>query len=348
MTVETYPPACIAINGFGRIGRMVLRCALNDPGVKVVAINAPSISTDYVCYVIKYDSVHGKYHGQVSHNGNDILVDGNIIKHVQERDPSKIDWKSLGADYIVESTGKFKTIESASVHLKSGAKKVVISSPSKDAPTFVYGVNHRQYTQDIDIMSNASCTTNCLAPLVKVIEEKFGIENGILTTVHSVTNSQKIVDSHADRDWRAGRSGISNVIPTSTGAAKAISKVLPQLTGKLTGMAMRVPTTNVSLVDLTVRLGKPADISDINKAIEAASRDSEGDLYGVLGFTDDEVISSDMKGSSYSCIYDSSASIQLNDRFVKLLAWYDNEYGYSARILDLIKYTSRVEYNASN
>ncbi|KAK9458438.1 glyceraldehyde-3-phosphate dehydrogenase-like protein [Dipodascopsis uninucleata] len=343
MIVESRPKVRIAINGFGRIGRMVLRCALDDPDVQLVAINAPSLSPEYAVYVIKYDSVHGKYIGDISSNGSDIIIDGQIVKHIQERDPTQIDWKAIGAEYIVESTGKFKTIEAASVHLKSGAKKVIISSPSKDAPTFVYGVNHRSYTPGMNVVSNASCTTNCLAPLAKVIDDKFGIACGILTTVHSVTNSQRIVDSHASRDWRIGRSGVSNVIPTSTGAAQALSKVIPQLDGKLTGIALRVPTSNVSLVDLTVQLNTPAEMKDINNAFKEAALDSSGDLYGVLSYTDEEVVSSDMGGSLYSCTFDSSASTQLNNQFVKLLAWYDNECGYSARILDLIKYMYHFE-----
>ncbi|XP_022171133.1 glyceraldehyde-3-phosphate dehydrogenase [Myzus persicae] len=324
----------IGINGFGRIGRLVLRASL-EKGAKVVAINDPFIGIEYMVYLFKYDSTHGRFKGEVSVDGDVLIVNGNKIKVLSERDPKAIQWGSAGADYVVESTGVFTTIEKASAHLEGGAKKVIISAPSADAPMFVVGVNLDAYNPSFKVVSNASCTTNCLAPLAKVIHDNFGIVEGLMTTVHATTATQKTVDGPSGKLWRDGRGAAQNIIPASTGAAKAVSKVIPELNGKLTGMAFRVPVANVSVVDLTVRLAKPASYEDIkNKVKEAA----EGPLKGILGYTEDEVVSSDFIGDTHSSIFDAKAGISLNDQFVKLISWYDNEYGYSNRVVDLIKY----------
>lgn len=324
----------IGINGFGRIGRLVLRASL-EKGAKVVAINDPFIGIEYMVYLFKYDSTHGRFKGEVSVDGDVLIVNGNKIKVFSERDPKAIQWGSAGADYVVESTGVFTTIEKASAHLEGGAKKVIISAPSADAPMFVVGVNLDAYNPSFKVVSNASCTTNCLAPLAKVIHDNFGIVEGLMTTVHATTATQKTVDGPSGKLWRDGRGAAQNIIPASTGAAKAVSKVIPELNGKLTGMAFRVPVANVSVVDLTVRLAKPASYEDIkNKVKEAA----EGPLKGILGYTEDEVVSSDFIGDTHSSIFDAKAGISLNDQFVKLISWYDNEYGYSNRVVDLIKY----------
>jgi glyceraldehyde 3-phosphate dehydrogenase len=324
----------IGINGFGRIGRLVLRASL-EKGAKVVAINDPFIGIEYMVYLFKYDSTHGRFKGEVSVEGDVLVVNGNKIKVFSERDPKAIQWGSAGADYVVESTGVFTTIEKASAHLEGGAKKVIISAPSADAPMFVVGVNLDAYNPSFKVVSNASCTTNCLAPLAKVIHDNFGIIEGLMTTVHATTATQKTVDGPSGKLWRDGRGAAQNIIPASTGAAKAVSKVIPELNGKLTGMAFRVPVANVSVVDLTVRLAKPASYQDIkNKVKEAA----EGPLKGILGYTEDEVVSSDFIGDTHSSIFDAKAGISLNDQFVKLISWYDNEYGYSNRVVDLIKY----------
>ena len=324
----------VGINGFGRIGRIVLRNALKNPNVEVVAINDPFIATDYAAYMFKYDSTHGKYEGGA------LIIDGKHIKVFGERDPADIPWGSVEADYVVESTGVFTTTEKASAHLKGGAKKVVISAPSADAPMFVVGVNHEKYTSDLEVISNASCTTNCLAPLAKVINDKFGIVEGLMTTVHSITATQKTVDGPSHKDWRGGRTASGNIIPSSTGAAKAVGKVIPELNGKLTGLSLRVPTVDVSVVDLTVRLENGATYDEIKQVVKEAS---EGPLKGVLGYTEDSVVSTDFIGDAHSSIFDASAGILLNENFVKLISWYDNEYGYSARVIDLLVYIAGVD-----
>jgi len=324
----------IGINGFGRIGRLVLRASI-ERGAQVVAINDPFINVDYMVYLFKYDSTHGRFKGTVEHNEGKLIVNGNPIAVFQERDPSSIPWGKAGAEYIVESTGVFTTIEKASAHLKGGAKKVIISAPSADAPMYVCGVNLDSYDPSHKVISNASCTTNCLAPLAKVIHDNFEIVEGLMTTVHATTATQKTVDGPSGKLWRDGRGAAQNIIPASTGAAKAVGKVIPSLNGKLTGMAFRVPVANVSVVDLTVRLGKPARYADIKAKIKEAA---EGPMKGILGYTEEEVVSTDFIGDTHSSIFDAAAGIQLNDKFVKLISWYDNEFGYSSRVIDLIKY----------
>ncbi|CAF0957132.1 unnamed protein product [Adineta ricciae] len=335
----------IGINGFGRIGRLVLRCAL-EKGVKVVAINDPFIPVDYMVYMFKYDSTHGHFKGDLSHKDNKFIVDGKPIAVYTEKEPSKIPWGQMGIDYIVESTGVFTTIDKCQAHIQGGAKKVVITAPSADAPMYVMGVNEDKYTSKDTIVSNASCTTNCLAPLAKVIHEKYGIVEGLMTTVHSYTATQKTVDGPSNKDWRGGRGAAQNIIPSSTGAAKAVTKVIPSLNGKLTGMSFRVPTPDVSVVDLTCRLEKPAKYEDICNTIKTACNTNE--LKAILSYTEDEVVSSDFIGSTYSSIFDAKAGISLNDKFVKLIAWYDNEYGYSHRVVDLIKHMARVDGKSSS
>ncbi|CDO57472.1 hypothetical protein DV495_003353 [Geotrichum candidum] len=330
----------VGINGFGRIGRIVLRNALQNPEVTVVAVNDPFIDIEYAAYMFKYDSTHGKYKGEVSHDDSHIIIDGKKITVFGERDPASIPWGKAGADYVVESTGVFTTTEKASAHLKGGAKKVVISAPSADAPMFVVGVNQDKYTSDLQVISNASCTTNCLAPLAKIINDNFGIVEGLMTTVHSITATQKTVDGPSHKDWRGGRTASGNIIPSSTGAAKAVGKVIPELNGKLTGLSLRVPTVDVSVVDLTVRLEKAASYDDIKKVVKAAA---EGPLKGVVGYTEDQVVSTDFIGDSRSSIFDAAAGILLNEHFVKLISWYDNEFGYSARVVDLLVYIAGVD-----
>jgi len=324
----------IGINGFGRIGRLVLRAAV-EKGATVVAINDPFIPLDYMVYMFKYDSTHGKFKGEVKEDGKFLYVNGNKITVFNERDPTAINWASAGAEYIVESTGVFTTTEKAMAHTKGGAKKVIISAPSADAPMFVMGVNHEKYDPSLQVVSNASCTTNCLAPLAKVINDKYGILEGLMTTVHAVTATQKTVDGPSGKDWRGGRGAAQNIIPASTGAAKAVGKVIPELNGKLTGMAFRVPTADVSVVDLTVRLEKEASYEEICATIKEAS---EGSLKGILGYTDEALVSSDFIGDVRSSIFDAKAGIQLSKTFVKLVSWYDNEMGYSNRVIDLISY----------
>jgi len=330
----------VGINGFGRIGRIVFRNAIDHPNIEVVAVNDPFISPEYAVYMLKYDTTHGIFKGEVSVDGGDLVVNGKKIKFYAERDPAAIPWKDTEAYYIVESTGVFTTNEKASAHLKGGAKKVIISAPSADAPMFVCGVNLDKYTKDINVLSNASCTTNCLAPLAKVVNDKYGIVEGLMTTVHSYTATQKVVDAPSGKDWRGGRTAAQNIIPSSTGAAKAVGKVIPSLNGKLTGMAFRVPTQNVSVVDLTARLEKPASYADIVQTIKDAAA---GEYKGVLDWTEDEVVSTDLNGNNASSIFDVKAGIALNDNFVKLVSWYDNEWGYSRRCLDLIDYISKID-----
>jgi len=327
--------ACIGINGFGRIGRLVLRAAMAK-GAKVVAVNDPFIDLDYMVYMFKYDSTHGQYKGEVAAVDGKLVVDGNAITVFSERDPAAIPWGSVGATYVVESTGVFTTLEKAGAHHKGGAEKIVISAPSADAPMFVMGVNEESYNKDMKIVSNASCTTNCLAPLAKVINDNFGILEGLMTTVHAVTATQKTVDGPSGKDWRGGRGAGQNIIPSSTGAAKAVGKVIPELNGKLTGMAFRVPTPDVSVVDLTVRLQKEATYQEICNKIKEASQ--EGSMKGILGYTEDMVVSTDFLGDNRSSIFDAKAGIQLSGTFVKLVSWYDNENGYSNRVIDLINH----------
>jgi len=324
----------IGINGFGRIGRLVLRAAM-EKGAKVVAINDPFISLDYMVYMFKYDSTHGQFKGEVKEDGKFLYVNGDKITVFNERDPANINWASAGAEYVVESTGVFTTTDKALAHTKGGAKKVVISAPSADAPMFVMGVNHEKYEPSLQIVSNASCTTNCLAPLAKVINDKYGILEGLMTTVHATTATQKTVDGPSGKDWRGGRGAAQNIIPASTGAAKAVGKVIPELNGKLTGMAFRVPTADVSVVDLTVRLGKEASYEEICATLKAAA---DGPMKGILGYTDEDLVSTDFIGDQRSSIFDAKAGIQLSKTFVKLVSWYDNEMGYSNRVIDLISY----------
>lgn len=327
--------ANIGINGFGRIGRLVLRASLNSEGAQVVAVNDPFLDPEYMVYLLKHDSVHGSYKGDVRVEEGNLVVDGKKIAVFTERDPASIPWGASGADYVVESTGVFTTADKAGAHLKGGAKKVVISAPSADAPMFVMGVNHESYSPDMDIISNASCTTNCLAPLAKVIHDAFGIEEGLMTTVHAVTATQKTVDGPSGKAWRDGRGAGFNIIPAATGAARAVGKVIPELNGKLTGMSFRVPVADVSVVDLTCRLVRPASYADICAAVRDAAA---GPLAGILGFTDELVVSTDFVGDARSSIFDAEAGIQLNEHFVKLISWYDNEWGYSNRVVDLIKF----------
>ena len=326
----------VAINGFGRIGRLVLRVALSRKNIEVVAVNDPFISNDYAAYMFKYDSTHGRYAGEVTHDEKHIIVDGHKIAVYQERDPAQLPWGASNIDIAIDSTGVFKELDTCQKHLDAGAKKVVITAPSGTAPMFVMGVNEDKYAGQT-IVSNASCTTNCLAPLAKVINDNFGIDEGLMTTVHSLTATQKTVDGPSHKDWRGGRTASANIIPSSTGAAKAVGKVLPELQGKLTGMAFRVPTVDVSVVDLTVKLAKETTYDEIKKVIKA---ESEGKLKGVLGYTEDAVVSSDFLSDSRSSIFDASAGIQLSPKFVKLVSWYDNEYGYSTRVVDLVEHVA--------
>lgn len=333
----------VGINGFGRIGRIVFRNALENDDVHVVAVNDPFIEPHYAAYMLKYDSTHGQFKGDVKVEGNDLTVNGKTVRFYMEKDPGNIPWSDTGAYYIVESTGVFTTTEKAKAHLKGGAKKVVISAPSADAPMFVMGVNEKSYKSDIEVVSNASCTTNCLAPLAKVINDNFGMVEGLMTTIHSYTATQKTVDGPSAKDWRGGRAAATNIIPSSTGAAKAVGKVIPALNGKLTGMSMRVPTSNVSVVDLTCRLEKGATYDEIKAAIKKAS---EGDLKGIMAYTEDDIVSSDLNGDPHSSIFDAKAGISLNKNFVKLISWYDNEWGYSRRVVDLLVYMAKVDGNA--
>ena len=330
----------VGINGFGRIGRMAFRASVNYPEIEIVGIN-DLCSPDYLAYMLKFDTMHGKFPGEVSYNEKALIVNGREIPVFAERDPANLPWAEVGADYVVESTGLFLTKEKAQGHISAGAKHVVMSAPSKDdTPMFVMGVNHENYTSDMQFVSNASCTTNCLAPVAKVLHDNFGIIEGLMTTVHSVTATQKTVDGPSMKDWRGGRAATGNIIPSSTGAAKAVGKVIPELNGKLTGMSLRVPTLDVSVVDLTARLEKPATYEDICKAMKAAS---EGELKGILGYTDEAVVSSDFLGDPQTSIFDAEAGISLNDNFVKVVAWYDNEVGYSHKIMELICHMASVD-----
>lgn len=330
----------VGINGFGRIGRLVFRAAATNPGIEVVGIN-DLIDVDYMAYMLKYDSTHGRFEGEVSVSGGNLVVNGKTIRVTAEKDPANLKWDAVGAEYVVESTGLFLSRDKAAGHLKAGAKRVVMSAPSKDdTPMFVMGVNHTNYKADMDMVSNASCTTNCLAPIAKVLNDNWGIKEGLMTTVHAVTATQKTVDSPSSKDWRGGRGASQNIIPSSTGAAKAVGKVIPALNGKLTGMAFRVPTPNVSVVDLTVLLEKPAKYDEIKAAMKKAS---EGELKGILGYTEDAVVSTDFLGDSRTSIFDADAGIALSDTFVKVVSWYDNEMGYSHKVCDLMLHMDTVK-----
>ncbi len=329
----------IGINGFGRIGRLVFRAAMERKDVEVVAIN-DLMEVDYIAYQLRYDSVHGKFAGSVEVKDGHLVVNGKTVRVTAEKDPAQLKWGEVGADYVVESTGLFLTKEKAQLHLQAGAKKVILSAPSKDdTPMFVMGVNNKSLTKAMDIVSNASCTTNCLAPIVKVLNDKFGIIEGLMTTVHATTATQKTVDGPSNKDWRGGRAALCNIIPSSTGAAKAVGVVIPAMKGKLTGMAFRVPTADVSAVDLTCRLEKGASYQQICEAMKAAS---EGELKGVLGYTDEEVVSQDFVHDARTSIFDAKAGISLNDNFVKVVSWYDNEWGYSNKVVDLICYMATL------
>ena len=334
----------VGINGFGRIGRMVMRCCMDHPNIEIVGVN-DLCPADYLAYMLKFDTMHGKFKGEVSSEGNNIVVNGKAIPVFAERDPANLPWAKVGAEYVIESTGLFLTKDKAKGHIEAGAKHVVMSAPSKDdTPMFVCGVNLDKYTSDMQFVSNASCTTNCLAPIAKVLHDNFGITDGLMTTVHSTTATQKTVDGVSLKDWRGGRAAAHNIIPSSTGAAKAVGKVIPSLNGKLTGMSMRVPTLDVSVVDLTVNLEKPTTYDEICVAMKKAS---EGELKGILGYTDEAVVSSDFLGDSRTSIFDATAGIALTDTFVKVVSWYDNEIGYSNKVLELIEHMYEVDHGHS-
>lgn len=325
----------IGINGFGRIGNLTFQAALEKNEVEVVAINDPFIDADYMAYMVKYDTVHGRFNGEVRAENGKLIVNGKEIKVYNEMDPKNIPWGADGVEFVLECSGVFTTIEKANAHIEAGAKKVIISAPSKDAPMFVMGVNNETYDPSMNIVSNASCTTNCLAPLAKVINDNFGIKDGLMTTVHSTTATQKTVDGASKKDWRGGRAAAANIIPSSTGAAKAVGKVIPELNGKLTGMAFRVPTIDVSVVDLTCNLAKPATYEEICAVVKRAS---ENEMKGIIEYVDEDVVSSDFIHDSHTSIFDAKAGIALTDTFVKLVAWYDNEWGYSNKLVDLACY----------
>lgn len=328
----------VGINGFGRIGRLAFRIATQRKDMQVVAIN-DLLDVDYLAYMLKYDSVHGTFEGDVEVKGGKLVVNGEVIRITAERNPADLKWNEVDAEYVIESTGLFTTKEKADLHIQGGAKKVVISAPSADAPMFVMGVNHKELKASDKIFSNASCTTNCLAPIAKVLNDAFGITDGLMTTIHATTATQKTVDGPSMKDWRGGRAALHNIIPSSTGAAKAVGKVIPSLNGKLTGMSFRVPVMDVSVVDLTVNLAKSATYEDICKTMKAAS---EGELKGILGYTDESVVSQDFVGEPCTSVFDAGAGIALTDKFVKVVSWYDNEYGYSTKILDLIAHAATL------
>ena len=331
----------IGINGFGRIGRLVFRASLDHKNVEVVGIN-DLITPDYMAYMLKYDTMHGRFDGTVDYTDHSLIVNGHEIRVTAEKNPADLKWNEVGAEYVVESTGLFLTQEKAQGHLDAGAKHVIMSAPSQDGtPMFVMGVNNDKYTSDMKFVSNASCTTNCLAPIAKVLHDNFGITDGLMTTVHSTTATQKTVDGPSMKDWRGGRAASGNIIPSSTGAAKAVGKVIPELNGKLTGMSMRVPTLDVSVVDLTVNLAKPAKYEEICAAMKKAA---EGELKGILDYTEDAVVSSDFLGDPHTSIFDAKAGIALTDTFVKVVSWYDNEWGYSNKVVDLIEYMYSVDH----
>ena len=330
----------IGINGFGRIGRLVLRVIASRDDVECVAINDPFLDINYAKYLFEYDSIHGKFLGDVKVDGNYLIVGKNKIRFFAEKDPANIGWGEVGAEYIAEATGVFTSFDKAKAHLVSGAKKVIVTAPGKEMPMFVMGVNESTYTSDMDIVSNASCTTNCLAPLAKVIDDNFGIKDGLMTTIHSTTATQLTVDGSTKKDWRGGRAASYNIIPSSTGAAKAVGAVIPKLNGKLTGMSFRVPTLDVSVVGLTCNLEKEATYDEIVEAIKKAS---DGEMKGILGYTDEAVVSSDFISDKRTCVFDITAGIMLTPTFVKLVAWYDNEWGYSNKVVDLICHMSKID-----
>ena len=331
----------VGINGFGRIGRLVFRASLDKQDIDILGINDPFMSPDYVAYMLKYDTIHGRFDGEISHDDNSITVNGKKIAFYDRKDPKDIPWGDIGAEYIADATGIFHSKDKAQAHLDAGAKKVIYTGPSKDdTPMFVCGVNLDKYTKDMNFVSNASCTTNCLAPMAKVVNDKFGIADGLMTTVHSTTATQLTVDGASKKDWRGGRAASMNIIPSSTGAAKAVGKVIPELNGKLTGMAFRVPTLNVSVVDLTVNLKTPAKYDEICAEMRRAS---ENELSGILGYTDEDVVSSDFNGCALTSIFDVKAGLALTDTFVKLVSWYDNEWGYSNKVLDLIAHMHSID-----
>lgn len=330
----------VGINGFGRIGSLILRASVEvNTNIQIVGINDPFLTVEYAAYMLKHDSVHGPFNADIKVDNGDLIVNGNRIKYYAKMNPEEIDWRGCGADIIAEATGKFTKVEDASRHLAGGAKKVVITAPGKGTPVFVYGCNEKTYRPEMNIVSNASCTTNCLAPLAKVINENFGIEEGLMTTVHATTATQLTVDGASKKDWRGGRSALVNIIPASTGAAKAVTEVIPELKGKLTGMAFRVPTADVSVVDLTVKLKKPTTYEDICKVIKKAST---GAYKNVIGYTEAPIVSQDVVNEVNTCLFDATAGIMLNPTFVKLVAWYDNEWGYSCKVLDLIAHIGAV------
>jgi len=328
----------IGINGFGRIGRLAFRVAAQRENVQVVGIN-DLLDVDYLAYMLKYDSVHGRFDGDVDVKDGKLIVNGNEVRITAERNPEDLKWDEIGAEYVIDATGIFTTKEKAGLHLKAGAKKVVISAPSADAPMYVMGVNHKELTAEENVFSNASCTTNCLAPIAKVLHDNFGITDGLMTTIHATTATQKTVDGPSMKDWRGGRAALHNIIPSSTGAAKAVGKVIPSLNGKLTGMSFRVPTMDVSVVDLTVNLGKSVSYEEVCKAMKDAS---EGELKGILGYTEELVVSQDFVGETRTSVFDAKAGIALTDTFVKVVSWYDNEYGYSTKIVDLLEYSAAL------
>ena len=328
----------VGINGFGRIGRLAFRIATQRKDMQVVAIN-DLLDVDYLAYMLKYDSVHGTFDGDIEVKGGKLVVNGEVIRITAERNPADLKWNEVDAEYVIESTGLFTTKEKADLHIQGGAKKVVISAPSADAPMFVMGVNHKELKASDKIFSNASCTTNCLAPIAKVLNDAYGITDGLMTTIHATTATQKTVDGPSMKDWRGGRAALHNIIPSSTGAAKAVGKVIPSLNGKLTGMSFRVPVMDVSVVDLTVNLSKSASYEEICKTMKAAS---EGELKGILGYTEESVVSQDFVGESCTSVFDAGAGIALTDKFVKVVSWYDNEYGYSTKILDLIAHAATL------
>ena len=330
----------VGINGFGRIGKLAFQAALKNKEVEVVAVNDPFIAADYMAYMVKFDSAHGRFKGEIKAEDGKLVVDGKTINVYNEMDPNNIPWGKEGVEYVLECSGVFTTLEKAQAHLNAGAKKVVISAPSKDAPMFVMGVNNTSYDPSMNIVSNASCTTNCLAPLAKVINDNFGIKEGLMTTVHSTTATQKTVDGASKKDWRGGRAASSNIIPSSTGAAKAVGKVIPELNRRLTGMSFRVPTIDVSVVDLTCNLEKPTTYEEICAAMKKAA---EGELKGIVEYCDEDVVSSDFLGDEHTSIFDSKAGIMLTDTFVKLVAWYDNEWGYAHKLVDLAAYMASKE-----
>ena len=331
----------VGINGFGRIGKLALQAALENDEVEVVAVNDPFIAADYMAYMVKYDSMHGRFKGEIKSEEGKLIVNGKTVNVYNEMDPNNIPWGENGVEYVLECSGVFTTTEKAQAHLNAGAKKVVISAPSKDAPMFVMGVNEDKYDPSMNIVSNASCTTNCLAPLAKVINDNFGIKEGLMTTVHSITATQKTVDGASKKDWRGGRAAGGNIIPSSTGAAKAVGKVIPELSGKLTGMAFRVPTMDVSVVDLTCNLERPTTYEEICAVVKKAS---EGSMKGIVEYVDEDVVSSDFLTDSHTSIFDAKAGIMLTDTFVKLVAWYDNEWGYANKLVDLVAYMAKVDH----